>query len=386
MTKHTEEDPTIIATSAMKAMPSSLDLLPSGEGNVRDVSRVNLRRRHTFSMYSKANVGTEVSTSSNNLRGKLLGDIIVASSITLAISPFLTVIDKSIVQRAAGTHTTAQSCLESMRTIARNPAAYTKSPAFILMWGVYAATYSTANCLKTFMEHREDQRRRQRRYRPLQSEDSQSSSSDSDAGKLGIFAGTSVVNSSLSLLKDQAYAKMFGAAAAAPRVPLITYGLWASRDFMVIGSSFVLPEKMSRVMSDRTGMDKSDALKVAQLACPVATQFIAGPVQLLGLDCYNRPLTHLSHSEAAMERALCIWRGAASVIAARVARIVPGYGIGGIGNTHLRDAWRDMLDKREMKKIVEEEKDHEEESVHLIDLVRDREEDARMIEKLIIEP
>lgn len=335
--RSTTKQPAIMATSAMKIMPPSLDLM-------------RVRKRKMMPAFSTAE-----STASPTLGLRIFGDVVVAATVTLGISPFLTVIDKSIVQRAAGTHTMAQSCFESVRTMARNPAAYVKSPAFLMMWGVYAATYSTANCIKTFGEYQDVQCRQQRQHRSIRPINDGPDAGGS-SGKMGVFFGTSVVNSSLSLLKDRAYATMFSSGAgAAPKVPLVTYGLWASRDFMVIGSSFVLPEKVSRELVDRTGMDRSDALKLAQFACPVATQFLAGPVQLLGLDYYNRPLAHLSTGEAALERVLCLWKGAASVIGARVARIAPGYGIGGIGNTHLRDAWREMLVRREDKVLADAE-------------------------------
>ena len=80
---------------------------------------------------------------SPELFSKLAGDVIVACGVTLGIAPFMSVIDKSIVQRAAGTHTIAQSCLESVTTMVRNPINFVKSPMFLMMWGVYAATYTT---------------------------------------------------------------------------------------------------------------------------------------------------------------------------------------------------------------------------------------------------
>ena len=38
----------------------------------------------------------------------------------------------------------------------------------------------------------------------------------------------------------------------------------------------------------------------------------------------------------------------ASIVGARISRIFPAYGIGGIGNTYLRDKWRDQLLRKEM--------------------------------------
>ena len=73
-----------------------------------------------------------------DLLSKLAGDVIVACGVTFGIAPFMSVIDKSIVQRAAGTHSIVQSCTESVTTIARKPVTFLKSPMFLMMWGVYA--------------------------------------------------------------------------------------------------------------------------------------------------------------------------------------------------------------------------------------------------------
>ena len=78
-----------------------------------------------------------------DLVAKLAGDVIVACGVTLGITPFMSIIDKSIVQRAAGTHTILQSSVESILSITRHPISYVKSPMFLMMWGVYAATYTT---------------------------------------------------------------------------------------------------------------------------------------------------------------------------------------------------------------------------------------------------
>ncbi len=80
---------------------------------------------------------------SSDLSSKLVGDVVVACGVTFGVAPFMAVIDKAIVQRAAGTHTILQSSLQSVTTMVRNPVTYIKSPMFLMMWGVYAATYTT---------------------------------------------------------------------------------------------------------------------------------------------------------------------------------------------------------------------------------------------------
>jgi hypothetical protein len=80
---------------------------------------------------------------SSSLLLKLAGDVFVGCTVALGISPVLTVIDKAIVQKAAGTHGVLQSSWNSFGNLVKNPVQYFRSPMFLLMWGVYASTYCT---------------------------------------------------------------------------------------------------------------------------------------------------------------------------------------------------------------------------------------------------
>lgn len=282
---------------------------------------------------------------STHLGEKLMGDVMVAFGVTLGVAPFISVVDKAIVQRANGSHSITSSAVESIKTMVRNPVAYIKSPMFLMMWGVYGVTYATANSLKTIVEHQEHARKTVESRHGI----SQDSSSSTSTGPMVIFAGTTIVNSASSLLKDKAYAKMFGTAGAASSIPMITYGLWATRDLMVVGSSFVIPELVGKKLEQDFGINKDDALRVSQLSVPIATQFLVAPVQLLGLDFYNRPLSNIGYAEAAIERTRFVASGFWSVAGARVARIFPAYSIGGVLNTKFRNAWRDELIEKEIR-------------------------------------
>ena len=281
---------------------------------------------------------------SANLGEKILGDVAIGSGVTFSVVPFLTVVDTAIVRAAAGTHTMLSSGMESAATMVRNPVAYLKSPAFLLMWMTYAATYSTANSLKTIMEHREY-------YKEDRGSRKIGDSSASHNSRMTVFLGTSIVNSGASLMKDRAYAKMFGTAGAAASVPLISLGLWATRDFMVVGSSFVLPDILSKHLQDEYNMHRGDAQKLSQLTLPVMTQFLVGPIQLLGLDFYNRPLTNMPFRDAVVARTRFLVMGFTSIVTARILRIAPGYGIGGVLNTNFRDSWRDRLIQNEIQQL-----------------------------------
>lgn len=273
-----------------------------------------------------------------NLTSKLAGDVVIGSGVTFFVAPFLTVVDKAIVESAAGSRTLIESGVESLRGIFQNPRQYFKSPTFLMMWGVYAATYSTANSLKTISEHQD--------YGKADSVDANGSTDKPALGHMGVFLGTTFVNSSSALLKDQAYAKMFGTNATNTVVPKLSYAFWIARDFSVIGSSFILPDMVSGHVARAWDIDEKSAKSMSQLALPLVAQFVAGPLHYIGLDLYNRDLTGKSWADACLDRGVFLYRGIAPVIAARIARIAPGYGIGGVLNTNLRDQWRENLIKQ----------------------------------------
>lgn len=198
--------------------------------------------------------------------------------------------------------------------------------------------YYVANCLKTIVEHQEENRQYFKcRQTP--------SPSFFDVGTLGIFTLTTTVNSTTSMMKDRFYARNFGVITA--KMPSITYCLWGLRDCMVIGSSFILPEYMCNSLQEQTDfMDRKTALQFSQIACPILAQVVATPAQMLGLDFYNRPLADLSYKAAAVERTKFQYINFTSILGARIARILPSYGIGGVGNTYFRDMWRDYVHEK----------------------------------------
>ena len=310
--------PTILTNSTDQEVLATMPVVSTGYGPVHfpTLKKTSEFNRKKSSLENEENV----------LGLKLLGDIVVGCGITFAVAPFMTTVDKAIVQRAAGTHTIVSSVTESTRMMLSNPVSFVKSPVFLMMWGVYAATYCTANCIKTVNEH----------YRV-----------DSTNSKMTLFVGTTVVNSGTTLLKDRAYATMFGTSGAAPKVPLVTFGLWALRDCLVIGSSFVLPDLVGSTLQRKTQMNQTEATRFAQLFCPIATQVIAGPIQLLGLDFYNRPMDNHSRYQAFLKRTFFLGSNFFSILGARIARIAPAYGIGGIGNTHFRDEWKRFIKKQQ---------------------------------------
>ena len=72
------------------------------------------------------------------------------------------------------------------------------------------------------------------------------------------------------------------------------------------------------------------AASVAQFVTPAAVQIVSTPLHLLGLDLYNRP------GVAGSDRAGRVVRDWAKSAFARMGRIIPAFGVGGVVNAKVR--------------------------------------------------
>ena len=287
----------------------------------------------------------------------MLGDVLVAASVTAVVAPSLTIIDKALVQSSAGTHSPWTSVQESVAALWHRPGRYFVSPTFGWMWLAYATTYSTANLLKTLTteETTRSTRPTTTTTRPNESPDQQSTTAttaktNTTASSASlVFVGTTLANSTLSMLKDRAYARMFAATSTSTSttpmtIPRTAYGLWMARDLTVIGSSFVLPplvaQQLQTYQENHVASSTSSSwyLTLAQLVTPLAAQVVAGPLHYMGLD-----IVHHQHSQQQQS-----WRDRwmrlqptllRTVIPARMIRILPGYSLAGIWNQSGRQAW-----------------------------------------------
>lgn len=156
------------------------------------------------------------------------------------------------------------------------------------------------------------------------------------------FAATSAVNMSVCVYKDSQFARIFGSSSApASRIPKLSYALFACRDSLTIFASFNLPtmiaprlaelppsvmDKFSRILSTESGRSNT-----AQFLTPAAMQVFSTPLHLLGLDLYNR-----QGKLGFGERALQVTKNWAACSFARMGRIVPAFGVGGVVNSQMR--------------------------------------------------
>ncbi|PHH75814.1 hypothetical protein CDD80_2033 [Ophiocordyceps camponoti-rufipedis] len=256
-----------------------------------------------------------------NLPWRFTADAASAAAAAASVAPAIAIIDRSIMEKASGRSPSLKaSILSSLATAARRPQTLLFSKPSALIFLVYGGTYLTANALDTLNSAF---------LRPeLPPETVQSGPAK--------FAASSAANVGLCLVKDRAFVKLFaGPAAASPRpVPLPCYALFTLRDCITIFASFNLPPRLAPYFDARMPPALNALFSghsAAQFVAPAAVQLLSTPLHLLGLDLYNRPgkVPPLLRWRAVCEN----WLTSA---AARMCRIIPAFGLGGVINTKLR--------------------------------------------------
>lgn len=283
---------------------------------------------------------TTTSWNTHNLPLRLGSDVVAAGCAAGVITPIITLIDRyiyppfhhhspnhiptnvtpsrSIMESASGRSPNILSSLRSsLSSILASPLKTLLSRPFGLVFLLYGGTYLTANALDTASSTVHN--------RPA-------TSITSGAAK---FAASSAANVSLCVYKDQAFVRLFGSTAASSGrpVPLPCYALFAARDCLTIFASFNVPPLLAPYLENNTKIKLPFSMSgatAAQFAAPAAVQLISTPLHLLGLDLYNRP------GETMAER----WRQVRSnwgvCAAARIGRIIPAFGVGGVVNMKVR--------------------------------------------------
>jgi hypothetical protein len=228
-----------------------------------------------------------------------------------------------------------------------HPAGFFLSTPFLLIYTLYSSTYLTANAIDTVTSTLRDQ---------------SFATVTPGAAK---FISTTAVNMSICVYKDARFAKLFGpssgassaspsvpaAAAAATaaankaaKIPKISYGLFCLRDSVTIFASFNVPALVAPSIPDFIALTPGMKAAMAQFACPALMQFVSTPMHLLGLDLYNR---QPAGGMGWRERLARIQRDYIPSSFARMGKIVPAYGVGGVVNVKLRAALMERLQEQE---------------------------------------
>ena len=229
------------------------------------------------------------------------------------LAPFISIVDKAIVSNASGLEPLVPSLINGFKSLFTNPAYFFRQPSFLFIWGVYSGTYIVANSIEAICERSEKSS-----FYPK-------------------FVGSSMANITLSVLKDKAFARMFGVGDPKP-MSIKSMGLFATRDSMTILASFSLPGLISqKYIQPSFNLPKSTADNIAQLITPVSMQILSTPLHLYGLNLYNVP--EAQHSD----RVQFIQREYVKTTLARMARIFPAFGVGGVVNKYVRKSGNDFL-------------------------------------------
>ncbi|KAF2489522.1 hypothetical protein BU16DRAFT_183935 [Lophium mytilinum] len=255
---------------------------------------------------------------------RICADVTAASAAGFLVAPVITIIDRGIIENASGRNTLGGSLKSSFVELLFRPQRFVFSKPFALIFSLYFGTYMAANSIDSASSTMRAQ-----------------SASTVTAG-LPKFAATSTSNLALCLYKDSRFTQMFGAANSTPRpVPTATFALFALRDSLTIFASFNLPPlvapHLSRYMGDSLQKYISSA-SAAQIITPAALQVVSTPLHLLGLDLYNRERAEWR------ERAVKVTKDWAKSCLARMGRIVPAFGIGGVVNTRVRSGLMKKLE------------------------------------------
>ena len=247
----------------------------------------------------------------------------------VAVSPFLMCVDRAVVAHSAGTApggSLFRAIVDAASEFVTKPRVAFRSPALWMVAGVYGATYAAANLSDSVSER---------------------STAESSVKAVGKFATVTAANMTGGILKDAAFAKLFGSAAgaaaaasAAPPavvVPAASYALFAVRDCLTIGGAFFVPNTLSTALCASGSVDDETAAgAVAQLVSPPLMQVVCTPMHLLALNLVNAP------GATAAVRMSTLQAATPAALLARSLRMLPAYGIGGLLNAALTKRGRDV--------------------------------------------
>lgn len=232
------------------------------------------------------------------------------------------------MENASGRASLGASVKNSLRNLVLRPHTMFLSRPVALIFAVYGGTYLTANVLDTATSTVRDQ---------------PATTVTSGTAK---FASSSAANIFMGIYKDQVYARMFGPVGqAVRRVPVPSYALFTLRDCMTIFASFNVPPLLGPAVSQHLLSDevrrRISGQTVVQFAAPAFVQIFSTPVHLLGLDLYNRPRDGAGLPSWS-ERWAQVYKNWGISVAARLCRIIPAYGVGGVVNVKVR---RSLMEK-----------------------------------------
>ncbi|PWY75550.1 hypothetical protein BO70DRAFT_388782 [Aspergillus heteromorphus CBS 117.55] len=283
--------------------------------------------------------------------GTRLGvDVASAATAGALTCPVITVIDRAIIEKAAKGVPIRQTITSGFRSMLTKPAGFFFSTPFLLIYTLYTSTYLTANTIDTITSTMRNQ-----------------SFSSVFAGPAK-FITTTTVNMGICHHQQHQHPHNLAphphphpphlnphittiATPTTPpaschpsgtKVPRLSYSLFCLRDSITIFASFNIPSLVAPSIPDSIAATPGMKAAIAQFSCPALMQFASTPMHLLGLDLYNRqPPGGLGWRE----RASRIRRDYIPSCFARMGKIVPAYGVGGVVNVRMRASLMEYLER-----------------------------------------
>eukprot|EP00475_Leptophrys_vorax_P003730 TRINITY_DN12186_c0_g3_i1.p1 TRINITY_DN12186_c0_g3~~TRINITY_DN12186_c0_g3_i1.p1 ORF type:complete len:295 (-),score=53.97 TRINITY_DN12186_c0_g3_i1:701-1540(-) len=247
--------------------------------------------------------------SSLTLVQNLVCDVAAAGLASFAVSPFVAILDRAIIENANGARPLKQGLKQLSRDFISQPHKFIRRSEFLLTFALYGATYMAANIGDSLSQYH---------------------GVESPIPKLAV---TAAVNVSLCVAKDRIFTRLF-AVVRPHAMPIPSYVLFTVRDSLTVVSSFWLPFIAAAYLQEHFGVDEQAAKMGSQFGSPAVMQFLSAPLHLLALDLYNRPKVSLG------DRASFIRKEYLPTALARTARIGPAFGIGGVGNAYFRSSFQ----------------------------------------------
>jgi hypothetical protein len=276
-------------------------------------------------------------------------------------------LNSAIIEKASKGFPIQRTITNCLKSMVSRPSGFFLSTPFLLIYTLYSSTYLTANAIDTLTSTMRNQSYDTVTPGPLK------------------FIATTTVNMAICVYKDARFAKIFGASpspsqptttatgqpqqppstlrapapAQAPAppskchphaapgstltIPKSSYTLFCLRDSITIFASFNIPALIAPSIPDFIASTPGMKSALAQFSCPALMQFASTPMHLLGLDLFNRqPAGGLPWTD----RVARIRRDYVPACFARMGKIVPAYGIGGVANVRLRDYLMKRVENR----------------------------------------
>ncbi|KAF5872646.1 uncharacterized protein Bfra_006008 [Botrytis fragariae] len=259
-----------------------------------------------------------------NLPYRLGVDFVSGATAATMVAPIITIIDKGIMQNASGQATLKESLRLSLKSFVLRPHSLIFSKPFALICMLYGGTYLTANTLDTVTSTIHNK---------------PASTVTSGTSK---FVASSTANIGLCLFKDQTFARMFGPSGPPRPVPLPSYILFTARDCLTIFASFNIPPMLGPIINKNLSEELQKSISgqtISQFLAPASVQLLSTPMHLLGLDLYNR-----GQGVTWGDRWSIIKKNWGVSAAARICRIVPAFGVGGVVNMKVRKGLMNRLE------------------------------------------